>query len=310
MKKPASQTGASNTALTIPAHTTKSKYTAAWEPYVAANLYMYVVPLAIFLRRSRELDFSSGKSEGSIKLVQRAFRVFTPELVGTLKQLLGGHSQWSGLAEKHRSILGAFAPPLGPMTMQSLKKDMQSLLEEIQMQHVKKIRELDSISRMINKVEHMFGQGVASRDEKAMRDLLARARVIVQSDLELDLLKGMDTSNAALSNTHAGGDDIVPQRTATGELSASGKEELLRGQVKCDPSSISFRGDKMRLRPMTYEIGFLVTFLVWLSDLLNKKFEIDPDDKSRSFRFNLRFLADYRNLLSIVVVAYILGIGR
>lgn len=302
-----SSTGGRTTSLTIPAHNAKSKYAAAWEPYVAANLFLYLQPLAIFLRRSRELDFSAGKCDNSIKLVQRAFRVFTPELVATLSRLLQGQSNWNHLIERHREILGVYAPPPGPMTMQSLQSDMQSLLEEIHMQHVKKLRELDPVSRAFHKLEHWFGHGVLSGQEKALERLLANARIITQLPLEYNVsLSASERSRSASATFDGVG---APQRTATGELSDTGREQLLRGQVKCNPADIPFRGDKMRMRVMTYEVGVLVTLAIRLSDWLNKKFDIDPNDKSRMFRFNLRFLANYRNLFYIAVFVYILSYG-
>jgi len=55
--------------------TAPSKYTTQWEPYVAANLHFYTVPLAIFLRRARELDFEN-RFHASITYIQRVLRVY------------------------------------------------------------------------------------------------------------------------------------------------------------------------------------------------------------------------------------------
>eukprot|EP00592_Proboscia_alata_P014866 CAMPEP_0194399648 /NCGR_PEP_ID=MMETSP0174-20130528/126774_1 /TAXON_ID=216777 /ORGANISM="Proboscia alata, Strain PI-D3" /LENGTH=1267 /DNA_ID=CAMNT_0039196075 /DNA_START=47 /DNA_END=3850 /DNA_ORIENTATION=- len=65
--------------------TSPSQYTPEWAPYIVANLHMYTTPLAIFLRRSRELQFSgsgSGSdSNRSISIIQRVFRIFSPQVV-------------------------------------------------------------------------------------------------------------------------------------------------------------------------------------------------------------------------------------
>lgn len=66
--------------LAIPKPSAASKFTAEWESYVAANLHLYIVPLAIFLKRSREIDFSSDFNK-NLDLVQRVIRVFSPRLV-------------------------------------------------------------------------------------------------------------------------------------------------------------------------------------------------------------------------------------
>jgi hypothetical protein len=57
---------------------------------------------------------------------------------------------------------------------------------------------------------------------------------------------------------------------------------------------------------MSHEIAVLIQLTVWLSGWLNiKVFGITADDKPRRFRFNLRFLADYRKLITICITMYI-----
>jgi hypothetical protein len=291
--------------LILPKHNQKSKYRAAWEPWVATNLFMYTVPLAIFLRRARELDFSSGKFDASVQLVQRVFRVFSPELVDALSRIMSGqHSNLNSLVSRNKELLGAYAPPLGPMSMSYLKADMHNLLEEIHMQHKKTMREQDSFDRLLGKVEGLFGQGVVSREEKALYSLLASARLIAQLPMEYKI----SPRNGSLSLVDGlASCDRPPDRTANGELSETGQNQVFKGLAKCNPADIYFLGNEMRRRIFnTYELGFLVDRTISLSDWLNAKLGIAPGGMGSVFQFNLRFLADYRNLMFAGFAGYIL----
>ena len=288
--------------LSLPKYNKKSRFTRAWEPYLAANLFMYVVPLAIFLRRARELDFSPAKFDYSVQLVKRVFRVFSPEVVDVLSRLLSGETT-NQLVSRHREVLGPFAPPPGPMSLASYKTDMHNLLDEIHMQHRKTMREQNSFDRVFGKLEGLFGQGVASKEEKALNSLLESARLIAQLplDYQISTVDGMSLSSAARTLG-----DRAPDRASNGGLSETGRDQVFSGLVKCNPVDISFRGDKMKIeRVKTHEVAFLVDFMLWLSDWLNDKLGIAPGDTNVLFRFNLRFLADYRNLLFTMVLLYV-----
>ena len=83
--------------LSIPRANQTSKYVESeWEFYIAANVYMYAIPFAIFLRRARELDFSPKIYErsGAMDIVQRVFRVFTPAVVDPIYRHLDAYSTW------------------------------------------------------------------------------------------------------------------------------------------------------------------------------------------------------------------------
>ena len=71
-----------------PKPTSTSTYSSHWEAYVVSNLNLYTVPLAIFLKRARELDFSStNEYPRSLALVQRVLRVFSKQVVTVLNSV-------------------------------------------------------------------------------------------------------------------------------------------------------------------------------------------------------------------------------
>jgi len=276
---------------------------------VAANLYLYVVPFAIWLRRAREMDFSASAWDASTQTVERVLRVFSPDLVATLLRLLSlsprsddddgveksgdsATSSWSSLhatlIARHRALLEPYAPPLSndgrPLSLSSLQADMDKLLQEMYMQHEKRVRELGTLGRWASQVERWFGQGVMAREEKTLTRLLERARCIAQFPHDYDPFQalrrqGQDgiTSGAGASSNSAssasrnavGGVDNI--RTADGYLTEHGKELLLRGYIKFEPSDVIHRVDPMRQRVRSHEIAILVTLFVHLSDWLNER---------------------------------------
>jgi hypothetical protein len=135
--------------------TARSKYTKVWEPFVAANLHLYTVPLALFLRRARELDFSSQYFSRSFALLQRVFRIYTPAMMFSINNLLAGQHSMSCLVDTHVKNLGAYVP-VGPTRMSSLQTDMQNLLEEVDMQYRKTVRERGFIDRLEAHIEGVF----------------------------------------------------------------------------------------------------------------------------------------------------------
>lgn len=295
-------------ALTIPRCNQPSNYTAAWEPYIAANLYMYTVPLSVFLRRARELDFSTSKFDSSIEIVRRVFRVFTPEVVDAISRHLESRQspEASRLERMHAETLGAFAPPAGPMSLSSLKADMQSLLEEVDMQHSKKVRELVTIDWLIGKVEGFFGKGPVSDEEKTLETLAERAKLISRLPIDYDILPRKGASASRQSTDQRAHDKaFIPTRKNDGELSEYGREQLILGNVKCNPVDVPFCGDRMRARVGSHEISFLVDSTIWASDYLNEKLGFCKDGKG-TFRINLRFFADYRNSMFSAITTYLL----
>ena len=294
----------------MPTSDQHSKYDPSWEPYIAANLFMYCVPLAIFLRRARELDFSSNKFQRSIEIVKRVFRVFSPEVINAISKYLdyiNDSSFDSGnnncvLLRTHLEALGPFVPPVGQaLSLSSLKNDMQSLLEEIDSQHMKKVRELGVLDRLIGRLEGIFGKGVVSGEEKTLRNLVERAKLIAGLSIDYDILPSSSLSSGGGSPPELS-DEQPRLRDRNGELSDYAREQLLHGWIKCDPAEVPFRGDPMRGRVRSYEIPVMVTLTILASDWINERLELSATSR---FRFNLRFLADYRNINFIMFAALV-----
>ena len=266
--------------ITIPKATAPSTYTSAWEPYIAANLYLYAVPLAIFLRRARELDFSSNEFAKSLSHMQRVFRVFTPEVVRVIDRLLAreaGNNPLSEMVAQHERNLGAFCPPIGRegLSLSSCMQDMHNALEEIFLQHQKEIREQDFLDRIEQKLEGLFGQGTRG-DEAALEKLLAQARVIASLPADYVVLPGekkgsKSGASSILFSTKE--NEYQPERVHGGLLTETGRQQILTGARKCNAMEVAYLGDPMYSRIKSYEIPFLVTWTVWASDWMNTRLD-------------------------------------
>lgn len=299
--------------ITYPKPNQRSSYKPEWEPYIASNLHLYTVPLAIFLRRARELDFSPNLYRRSLDTVLRVFRVFTPEVVDVINNLLElrrGGSRFSGIVERHEQNLGVYAPPKTDLSLTSCQDDMHNLLEEIYLQHLKKVDSLDFLDRAVAKLESYFGGGAYAGDEKELAKLSEKAKAIVGFPAGYEV---MPTLRAGFAETQA--NDVVDSsvdRTTGGLLTEAGRQRLIEGAVKCNPADVDYFGDKMLGRPQTHEISFLVPLLVKTSKLINSKLGLQVEGgayyHSGSIlpkRFNLRFLADYRNIVTICFVSWL-----
>lgn len=302
-------------ALTIPRANQPSKYTPEWESYIAANVYMYAVPLAIFIRRAREFDFSSYKFERSIDIVKRVFRVFTPEVIDAIARYLDPmviqdendmNNSMYRQVQYHRENLGTFAPPSNPMSLTSLKSDIQSLLEEIDMHHNKKVQELDVFDWFVGKVEGFFGAGVVSGEEKTLDALVERAKVIARLPIDYNMLPRKHNKMPKNSSEESSSSSIIPTRTKDGVLTSYGREQLLSGNIKLNPDNVHFCGDPMRANVTTYEIPILVDLMILLSDEMNQRLGFPIHGEDGKFRINLRFFADYRNSMFVFTIIYIM----
>jgi hypothetical protein len=294
------------------------------------------VPLAIFLRRSRELDFSPKDFRSSLALVQRVFRIFTPQVLhaiqrGLSPQRLAG--KYGNLVQNHEQNLGPHSPSvLGEMTLASCKDDMHCLLEEIYLQHFKAVKEMDVFDRFFAYLESFAGQGVVSGERKSLAHLVDQAKLIVQLSDDYEVIPKGATAPAAIRPAAVVDNDdrTKLERTPGGILTAQSRELVLSGAVKCGLDDVFFLGDPMtRLLVQDYEIEFLVPLTIQLSHWLNQKFGIrycssdealDPDDplflqklaketeevRKLRFRFNVRFLADYRNLIFLALLTQLL----
>jgi hypothetical protein len=316
--------------------TERSKYSPSWEPYIAANLYLYTVPLAIFLRRARELDFSPKEFHSSLRVIQRVFRVYTPAVVNVLKGLLNHRdleSRFASILSRHERNLGDYTPSQDwILTLTSCQNDMHTLLEEIHSQHQKKVGELDFFDRWAAFLEGFFGQGVVSGEEKELSALVKQAKVIVAFPVSYEVIPKNGASSA--DSLPRGGGDTLSLRTDYGFLSDAGRKRIIDGAEKCNPLDIVDIVDKMMGRPQSHEVAFLVPVLIRLSGYLNTRLGLVTESQqvqylgaggthsasaflsgvlaagvSRKvfFRINLRFLADYRNVLLIVIARWILN---
>lgn len=298
--------------MTYPKPTQKSKYTSAWEPYVAANLHIYTVPLAIFLRRARELDFSRRDYQNSVRVVKRIFRVFTPQVVSVLNRLLASRQTpdlYSQVIAKHEQHLGLYAPSTQwTLSLDSCKNDMHNLLEEMYNQHMKKINEMDIIDRTISRVEGLFGQGAIQGEEKELAIIVKQASAIVcfPDDYEVvPSVGGRSESKGGIKQQDSGLD-----RTADGSLSDTGLRRMLAGAEKCSQLETLGRVDKMTARPQSHELTLLVPLLIQASNRLNEKFGLitkGPEGlpvQTGKYRINLRWFADYRNILFVVFLSW------
>ena len=289
-------------------------YRDFWEPYIAANLHLYTVPLALFLRRSRELDFSPREFQRSLNTVRRVLRVFCPEVVAVINKLLRKEagSTWTAVLGLHEASLGGFAPPPSKLGLASLQDDMHNLLEEMYSQHMKKVDGMDFFDRTAAAIEGIFGGGASAGEEKELRQVISHAKGIVGFPADFEIIP----KNRASSDTYSRGLDKggMPDRAKNGLFSPTGIERIATGSAKCSPIDIGYFGDRMQSRPQSFEIACLIPFLVTLSNILNTQCGIHVNtvegfvEKDVIFprRFNLRFLADQRNIVLIAVSFWLL----
>ena len=289
-------------------------YRDFWEPYIAANLHLYTVPLALFLRRSRELDFSPREFQRSLNTVRRVLRVFSPEVVAVINKLLRkeGDSKWAVVLDQHEASLGGFAPPPSDLGLASCQDDMHNLLEEMYSQHMKKVDGMDFFDRTIAVIEGIFGGGASAGEEKELRQVILHAKGIVGFPADFEIIP----KNRASSDAYSGGLDKggMPDRAKNGLFSPTGIERIATGSAKCSPIDIGYFGDRMHSRPQSFEIACLIPLLVSLSNILNTHCGIHvstvegfvENDAIFPRRFNLRFLADKRNIVFLAVSFWLL----
>jgi hypothetical protein len=292
--------------------TARSKYTEKWEPFVAANLYLYTVPLALFLRRARELDFSSRYFASSFAILQRVFRVYSPSFMASVNRLLdeGDQHVLASLVGTHKQALGAFSPGLvGPIHMKSLENDMRNLLEEVYLQYFKTVRERGFFDRLEASIEGFFSYiGLAeptTGEERKIQLLVEKAKLMVGLPVDYQISVKGASSRLASTNGIAG---TVPR--LNGFLTELGKARVISGEITFRPSDIVLPRPTVHSPVKSHEIRWLVTLTILASEYLNSKLGLVGEGKESlthtvGLRINLRFLADYRNLLFIAIVLWI-----
>ena len=287
----------------------KSKYSQKWEPFVAANLHFYTVPLALFLRRARELDFSSNFFSRSVALLQRVFRVYSPDLVNTINEIhaQGSQHSMSSLVETHGKNLGAYSPDLiGQTRLTSLQTDMRNFLEEVEMQHRKTVSERGFLDRLEAKIEgtlSYFGLVEGSTgEERKIHQLLEKARLIAKLPLDYQIMAPEGDVNTPNSNIGYNSNQTQAVNV-NGVLTEHGKIQLITGAITCKPSDLSYRTDTLHGSVQSHEVGWLVPLTIRASEYLNSRMGLEGT--KLALRINLRILADYRNLLVLAVTLWL-----
>ena len=335
-----------------PKPTAPSKYSSFWASYIAANTHFYATLFAIFIRRARDLDFSpnGGAFERSLALLQQVFRVYTPEVLEVVNLVLGVDAvmdQTTGngtaasnqleahLKLEHDKILGTFCP-MGKMNMQDCARDVQILLEEIYVHHLKKVGEMGFLDRFEDRLNSLSGIGT-KQERQAIDALKDKAKIVAGSPPDFDDAFAAPSSSMARSKRWA--DSSMkdrPDTSANGLLTEKGREDLATGRRALRPQDVRYVGDPMFARVRTYEIGFLVKWTVWASLWLNLQLgnisqadfkvldaQIHNDRsnfvdmlkekdifKHQRYRVNLRGLADYRNLLFILMLLALVKLAK
>jgi hypothetical protein len=299
----------------------KSLYKPCWEAYIASNLHFYTVPLAIFLRRARELDFSPALHKRSFEIVMKVLRVYSPEVLATINRLLSERnitgSKYSSMVAKHEKNLGPFTPPGVTLSLTSCQEDMNVLLEEVYLQHLKKVENSDIGDRIVA-FFGISGPGAFPGEEKQLQALNLKAKMLVGFSPDYEVAAQYNKSR--LSETQVKMNEAAA-RTHEGSLSSIGVQRVLRGSFKCHSNETDYYGDKMYSRPQSHEIPLLVSVLIYVSDALNSKLGIAIKTKSEDTtvknstalhflprRINLRFLADYRNILILCIVGWLISV--
>jgi len=323
-----------------PKPTSPSTFSAQWEAYVLANAHFYTVPLAIFLERARELDFSTNAEyPRSLALVQRVLRIYSKALVNVLNSALNQRADVLSMSlfSRHKTNMGAFCPP-NTWKLTECQLDATNLLEEMFSQYQKRKAAMDFFDRMEAKLNAVF-DGKIGTHEATLENILSHVQYLVNLPLDYQVLPeeprtprgfgllyllGLRTKDAAAKSVIL---ETVPERGPDGKLTDLGRQQIFTGQLKCNPFGVDYIGDPMLARVKSYEIPALVELTIGLSNYLNRKLglstptsqddlvgdtegdalsrrvqEMEQYQKVAYRRFNLRFLADYRNIIFGTIV--------
>ena len=320
---------------TRPRATSKSLYNNQWEGYVVSNLHFYVLPLAIFLKRARELEFSSASAyPKSLALVQRVLRCYPQSIVNVLNGVLNSRADavTNGIVSKHIELLGAYAPPEG-WKLSSCQVDAMNLLEEMFGQYEKRVRERNCLERWEANIEALF-TGSMQREEGALKVVLGQLKCLVGLPLEYTVPTEFGPEQRGWMSRFFGKgaigameDTVGPERTPDGLLTDLGRQQLAAGTRQCSPFDVHYIGDPMLAPYQSHEVPALVDVAIAASNYLNDRLGFvplstlvrgkeDEDMLTKNiremerynkivFRINLRFLADYRNVLAVSFVVWI-----
>jgi len=323
-------------AYVAPKPTSPSTYSSQWEAYVVSNLNLYTVPLAIFLKRARELDFSStNEYPRSLALVQRVLRVFSKQVVNVLNSVLNRRADTlsASLVTMHRDNLKAFCPPAS-WKLTDCQLDATNLLEEVFSQYQKRKNDMDIFDRIEARLNSLFSGKIGS-NEAALQSLLSQVRYLMHLPQDYQVLpeepkcsRGWGSFlglGSRKDGTLLAENLLVPERDASGKLTDKGRAQIHSGMRNSNPIDVHFIGDPLLARVKTYEIPALVELTVKASNYLNQKLglvseagvaegqTVDEDALSKHyhemeryqktlFRVNLRFLADSRNIIFACII--------
>jgi len=284
-----------HTVMDTPKPSDPSKYSLSWARYVKENMHFYEVPLAIFLRRAREFDFSTREFDRSVDYLRKVFRVFSPVLLSCGLDLTA-----------HQS-------------------DMQALLEEIVISHNRNLGEEDFADKVLK-----WTGLVDRKPNNLIENVIEQGKLIAGLPLNFEVIPSKKNDPSKDNDEHL---TLSPERTSNTFLTETGRKQLAAGARQCTRNIYSL-GDPMYFRPRSYEIPLLVQLTIKLSEKLNNYLGLSPNysedpnevsarDKNASlgrmlkqrndyrdvfFRFNLRFLADYRNCLFIGFVYFLVKV--
>lgn len=283
--------------------------------------------LSLFLRRSRELDFSSRSFDRSINLVKRVTRIFSPEVVSIISKISDSPDSFTA-TRLHKKNLGDCCP-LGSHHLGGCADDARLLLEEVYIQQMKEVKQQNVLEKAEDWLNFIFSSGGS---KARLKDIERLAKI-------LSRVVGQKLEPTTSFNTEADSSkndcflSFLPERDeAMGIfLTEKGSEDLLHGPNQCAPMAILAIGDPLT-NPVigTYEIRILVRLAVIVSQWLNSRIGLDAlhnctgkeldtyIDRSDEafhelirnardleatrktwFRFNLRIFADFRAIVMI-----------
>ena len=279
-----------------PKPTSPSTYTSQWEAYVVSNAHYFTVPLAIFLKRARELDFSSTvEYPRSLALVQRVLRVYSKGVVNVLNGVLNSRADGLSMSlfSSHGVNMGAYCPPTTNWKLADCQLDATNLLEEVFSQYQKRKAAMDIFDRLEAKLNGLFSGKIGS-DEAALESLLANVRLLVNLPLDYQVLPeeprishgfgllrflGLSSKDTTGMGSSASDNFLVPERGPDGKLTDLGRQQLYAGLVKCGPM-VQYIGDPMLARVKSYEIPAVVELTICASNYLNRKLDLVPPIES------------------------------
>jgi len=322
-----------------PDPTSRSMFLPQWEAYIAANLHFYTVPLAIFLRRAQEFDFSlEDEFSSSVALVQRVLRCYPEPIVKILTRVssLKADTMTRGIVSWHERILGPYNP-VDDWNLSSCQDDAINLVEYIFRQYRERIGRMTVFDRLKARVSRFSWIQMLS-EEGDLQSILSQLKSIVGLPQEYKV--SLDTTPQQFHGSlfsFLRKESIVrpydrtgPERAPNGLLTDLGRQQIATGIRKCSPFDVRYIGDPMLAPYRSHEVPALVDLAIALSVYMNNKLgfvaksdvveeELKFEDmlskniremeqyNNTGFRLNFRFLADYHNIVMLSCGIWILS---